>query len=91
MANEALIVQLLQWVGDQPRAYSETVEAWRTSCPRLTIWEDALTERLIERVSGQTLKDAQVRVTEKGRRLIEERVAADATRRSYSDLGRDAA
>jgi hypothetical protein len=75
MPNEALVVQLLQWVGDQPRGYTETMEAWRTSCPRLTIWEDALTEGLIERLPGSSLKDAQVRVTATGRRLVTARTA----------------
>jgi len=38
---EALILDLLEWIGPQPRAYSEVIEAWRTSCPRLPVWEDA--------------------------------------------------
>ncbi len=67
MPNEALVVQLLLWIGDRPRDYRETMEAWRTSCPRLTIWEDALGEGLIERVPGSSLSEAQVRVTERGR------------------------
>jgi hypothetical protein len=24
-----------------PRPYAEVLDAWRTSCPRLTVWEDA--------------------------------------------------
>ena len=72
MSNEALVVQLLEWIGGQPRGYHETMEAWRTSCPRLTVWEDALSEGLIERISGPSLKDGQVQVTEKGRRLLQE-------------------
>ena len=67
MANEALTLQLLQWIGDNPRSYMETMEAWRTSCPRMTIWEDALGDGLIERVAGATLSQAKVRVTESGR------------------------
>jgi hypothetical protein len=52
MSNDALTTQLLEWVGNKPRNYSETMEAWRTSCPRLTIFEDALSEGLLERVPG---------------------------------------
>ena len=66
MANDALTRQLLDWIGEEPRAYVETMEAWRTSCPRLTIWEDAMNAGFIERVTGSTTGDALVRVTEAG-------------------------
>ena len=70
MPNDALITQLLQWIGDEPRGYAETMEGWRTSCPRLSIFEDAMSAGLIERVSVGRLADAQVRVTEAGRRHL---------------------
>ncbi|HLG85886.1 MAG TPA: hypothetical protein VKZ79_01670 [Alphaproteobacteria bacterium] len=38
--NQALAPQFLAWVDARPRSYRETIGAWRTSCPRLTIWED---------------------------------------------------
>jgi len=38
---EALILDLLAWVGSQPRPYAEVMDAWRTSCPRLPVWEEA--------------------------------------------------
>ena len=38
---EALIIDLLEWIGPRPRPYSEVMEAWRTSCPRLPVWEEA--------------------------------------------------
>lgn len=38
---DALILDLLEWVGPNPRRYAEVLEAWRTSCPRLPVWEDA--------------------------------------------------
>jgi hypothetical protein len=41
---EPLILDLVEWVAGSPRPYGEVIEAWRTSCPRLTVWEDA-TER----------------------------------------------
>ena len=40
-ALEPLILDLLEWIAARPRTYAEVMEAWRTSCPRLTIWEDA--------------------------------------------------
>jgi D-3-phosphoglycerate dehydrogenase / 2-oxoglutarate reductase len=38
---EALILDLLEWIGSGRRPYGELIEAWRTSCPRLPVWEDA--------------------------------------------------
>ncbi len=38
---ESLILDLLEWVGPDARPYAEVMEAWRTSCPRLPVWEEA--------------------------------------------------
>jgi hypothetical protein len=38
---ESLILDLLEWIGPEPRPYAEVMEAWRTSCPRVPVWEDA--------------------------------------------------
>jgi len=38
---DSLILDLLAWIGPRPRPYAEVMDAWRTSCPRLTVWEDA--------------------------------------------------
>jgi hypothetical protein len=38
---EPLILDLLEWIGPQPRPYVQVLEAWRTSCPRLPVWEEA--------------------------------------------------
>jgi D-3-phosphoglycerate dehydrogenase len=37
----ALVLDLLEWIGPEPRPYPEVIEAWRTSCPRLPVWEEA--------------------------------------------------
>lgn len=55
MENEALILDLLEWVGTTPRSYQDVMDAWRTSCPRLTIWEDALDAGFLT-LSGQTVR-----------------------------------
>jgi hypothetical protein len=44
-----LILDLIQWIGPGERPYAETMEAWRTSCPRLPVWEDATDLGFIER------------------------------------------
>ena len=38
---EALILDLLESLAREPRGYIELMEAWRTSCPRLPVWEEA--------------------------------------------------
>ena len=38
---DALILDLLEWIGPQARPYAEVIEAWRTSCPRLPVWDEA--------------------------------------------------
>jgi len=38
---EPLILDLLEWIGSRPRTHAEALEVWRTSCPRLPVWEEA--------------------------------------------------
>lgn len=54
-AADALVLDLLEWIGPSPRPYAEVMEAWRTSCPRLSVWEDANDREFLERryVPGQ--------------------------------------
>jgi hypothetical protein len=40
-SDDTLILDLLEWIGPQPRPSAEVLEAWRTSCPRMPVWEDA--------------------------------------------------
>ena len=44
-----LILDLVEWVGRTERTYQETMDAWRTSCPRLPVWEDACERGFVER------------------------------------------
>jgi hypothetical protein len=46
---EALILDLLEWIGPAARPYAEVMDAWRTSCPRLPIWEDATDRDFVSR------------------------------------------
>ena len=45
---ENLILDLVEWVGRKERTYQETMDAWRTSCPKLPVWEDATERGLVE-------------------------------------------
>jgi len=66
--TDALTVQLLEWICHQPRTYAEVVDAWRTSCPRLSIWEDACIGGFIDYDPDG---DRIVRVSARGRTLLE--------------------
>jgi hypothetical protein len=44
---ESLILDLLEWLTRQERSYEEGMDALRTSCPRLPVWEDANDRRLL--------------------------------------------
>ena len=48
LEHPALVRDLVEWVARQPRTYEETMDAWRTNCPRLTIWEDAVDQGFVE-------------------------------------------
>lgn len=69
-AIESLVVDLVEWVAREPRTYAETMDAWRTSCPRLTVWEDAVDRGLVRRVNRPGAC-AMVAVTPGGRQLLE--------------------
>jgi hypothetical protein len=47
MEITASTLELLTWVTDRPRTYEDVVEAWRSNCPRLAVWDDAVTARLV--------------------------------------------
>ena len=62
---DALILDLLEWIGPDPRPYDEVLEAWRTSCPRLPVWEDATDRGFVVR-QRQAGRRALVSVTPAG-------------------------
>ncbi len=68
-ALDPLVRDLVQWVAKHPRTYAEVIEAWRTSCPRLTVWEDAIDRGLVERRSVLG-GDVQVVATEAGLKFL---------------------
>ena len=69
MSTAALTIDLLAWIDSRTRSYEETIEAWKTSCPRLSIWDDAVVDGLvrIERRSGD---GATVVLTALGHRAL---------------------
>jgi hypothetical protein len=67
--TDPLVLDLIEWIAREPRLYSEVIATWRTSCPRLTIWEDAVDGGYVAReaVAGSGVI---VVVTENGEKLL---------------------
>ena len=70
MATPALTLQLLAWIAARPRTYRDTMEAWRTTCPRLTIWEDAVSDGLVSVDRADSMQGGRVLLTDSGRTLL---------------------
>ena len=70
--NESLVLDLVEWIGPTPRPYRDVMDAWRTSCPRLTIWEEAVDHGLVTQYRSES-GAVFVRVTERGAALLKAR------------------
>ncbi len=65
-AAAALTQQFLAWVEEAPRNYADA-EAWRRSCPHLSIWEDAISDGLVRFENGASMKESRLVLTPLGR------------------------
>lgn len=74
---EPLVLDLLEWLSSRDRTYEEAIDAWRTSCPKLPVWEDANDRGLISReyVDGREL----MKVTTQGHALLQQSRSSQAT------------
>lgn len=70
-----LMLQFLEWISSRPRTYEEAMEAWKTSCPRHPVWEDALINGLIRIVSDSPLHRSEVILTQGGKAYLTSRIA----------------
>jgi len=62
-----LTVQFLAWLAARPRTYEDTMEAWRSSCPRLSVWEDAVGAGFVALQSGAgRMRETRVVLTRAG-------------------------
>lgn len=66
-----LTLQFLDWIATKPRSYQDVMDAWRTSCPRLPVWEDAISKGLVRRESGPSLAQSMVSITPAGREALQ--------------------
>ena len=64
---DTLLLDLLEWIGSGPRPYDEVLDAWRTSCPRLPVWEEATERGYVARSHDPRAGRTFVSVTDVGR------------------------
>jgi hypothetical protein len=79
---ESLVLDLLEWLASSERSYEEVMDAWRTSCPRFPVWENAIERKLVakEHTNGRTI----VKLTSAGLELLKQR---DAIRKAPAAIG----
>ena len=65
-AAAALTLQFLRFVAED-RTYGETMEAWRSTCPRMPIWEDAVRDGLVRVENGGAMKSSRIVLTKLGK------------------------
>jgi hypothetical protein len=74
-----IMIQFLTWIADRPRNYAQTMDAWRSSCPRLSVWEDAIIEGLIRIESNA---NRSITLTPRGAAVLAQAQPQTALRRT---------
>jgi hypothetical protein len=69
---EPLLLDLLEWVAKEARSYAEVMEAWRTSCPRLPVWEEAIDRGFLQRTTLDGRR-ANIVLTDAGRCFLRDK------------------
>jgi hypothetical protein len=70
--HDALTLQMLRWIEPGTHSYAEVLDVWKSSCPRLAIWEDACADGLIDAAPGLS---AVVSLSERGRHFLSQSMA----------------
>ncbi len=65
-AVSLLALQFLAWIAAAPRTRAEVMEAWRSTCPRQSVWEDTVIDGLVTFGEG-----ARVVLTARGRAALD--------------------
>ena len=66
-----LLLDLLEGIAARPRPYAEVMDAWRTSCPRLPVWEEVNARGFVVHCRGAD-DEPLVDVTPLGRAFLQE-------------------
>lgn len=65
-----LMIEFLSWIARRPRTYADVMEAWRSTCPRQSVWEDALAEGFLDLAHGVSLAASSVTLSARGSALL---------------------
>ena len=65
---DALLRDLLAWLAVTERPYADVMDSWRTSCPRLPVWEEAIEQGFL--IRARTGDEAVIRITPAGRAFL---------------------
>jgi hypothetical protein len=68
-AHDSLTLQMLEWISQGAHRYCDVIDVWKSSCPRLTIWEDACADGLVESGPGRI---GIVSLTAKGKKILQQ-------------------
>ena len=69
-APDLLMLQFLSWVSSRRRTYADAMDAWQSTCPRHTVWEDAIIDGLIELNRTDIAREPQVILTTRGKAYL---------------------
>jgi D-3-phosphoglycerate dehydrogenase len=72
-ALSPLTLELLAWISRRPRTYPEAIEAWVSNCPRHPVWDDAVSDGLVNVVREGRGDEARVALTALGRATLDAR------------------
>jgi hypothetical protein len=70
---DPLVFDLVEWIARKPRPYAEVLEVWRTSCPRLPVWEAAVDQGYVKRDKAEDDAGTIIIVTAQGRAFLRQR------------------
>ena len=70
LSRDLLMIEFLAWLSTRRRTYSEAMNAWQSTCPRHTIWEDAIIDGYIAINRQEMLQDPEVALTASGLALL---------------------
>jgi hypothetical protein len=65
-----LMLEFLSWISSRRRTYAEAMNAWQTTCPRHTIWEDAIIGGLVQMSRAETVDEPEVTLTPRGKAYL---------------------
>jgi hypothetical protein len=66
-----LMLEFLSWISSRRRTYGDVMQAWQTTCPRHTVWEDAMIDGYVQLNRRDTLRDPEVTLTPRGMALLD--------------------